>query len=138
MVYINLDLIDLSLKEKVSYLLNHHQDYKKYKIIEKNWVYGYSGKKFQFDFLLRQENSNTEYIGIIIKDWRRTVGYRTVFFIENILKTTKNLSKVLLVGSFFSDSAQSWARKLNIPLLSSRELDILLNTINMKITAIEP
>jgi len=128
MVIIDYDLLGLELRDKVFYLLNHHQDYKGFTISENQYVCGHLDKKYLFDFILKHENSSYK-IGIIVKDWRRSIDYRTILKVEKILKTTKNITKVLLVGRYFSDFAQLWAERLNIPILSSGELDVILNSI---------
>jgi len=131
MVIIDYDLLGLELREKVFYLLNHHKDYKEFTISENQYVCGHFDKKYLFDFVLKHEDSCNE-IGIIVKDWRRSIDYRTILKVEKILKTTKNITKVLLVGRYFSDFAQLWAERLNIPILSSGELDVMLNSIDRK------
>ncbi|UCE12798.1 MAG: restriction endonuclease [Candidatus Heimdallarchaeota archaeon] len=67
--------------------------------------------------------SKTEYIGVIIRDWKRTVGVGQIHKAEELLQTCPKLDRVLIVSSLgFSYSASRLAEKVGIGLISRGEL----------------
>lgn len=67
--------------------------------------------------------SKTEYIGVIIRDWKRTVGVGQIHKAEELLQTCPKLNRVLIVSSLgFSYSASRLAKKVGIGLISRGEL----------------
>jgi hypothetical protein len=79
----------------------------------------------RWDFVI-QNGSDKEGIGITIKDWKRAVGVDIIIRAEQLMKSSRYVSKVLLVSNHFSDPARSLAEKIGIFLLTKADLiDIL-------------
>ncbi|MFX1286112.1 MAG: hypothetical protein ACFFB5_20880 [Promethearchaeota archaeon] len=126
---------DLNLREKIGYLLKHHQDFKRFKIVKDAELQGQYDKKYFFDYILVNEQEQN-IIGILIKDWERSCGYQIILNAEKYQKEC-NLSKVIVMSNTFSEVARSWSKKLNIITLSDGEIgSILISSFNMEV--IEP
>ncbi len=68
------------------------------------------------------ENGDNTGIGVVIKDWKRAVGVDIVIRAEQIAKTSRLISKILIVSNLFSDPARSLAEKIGIFLLTRNDL----------------
>ncbi|MFX0122441.1 MAG: restriction endonuclease [Candidatus Hodarchaeota archaeon] len=78
-------------------------------------------------FVLKRVNSKSEYIGVIVRDWKRVVGVGQIHKAEELLQACPELSRVLIVSSMgFSYSATRLAKKVDISLISRGELVSLL------------
>ena len=74
----------------------------------------------RIDFLI--QNGDNLGIGVVIKDWKRAVGVDIVIRAEQIAKTSRLISKILIVSNLFSDPARSLAEKIGIFLLTRSDL----------------
>ena len=74
------------------------------------------------------ENGSDKGIGVVIKDWKRAVGVDIVIRAEQIAKTSRVISKILIVSNFFSDPARSLAEKIGIFLLTRSDLIRILSS----------
>jgi hypothetical protein len=84
------------------------------------------------------ENGSDKGIGVVIKDWKRAVGVDIVIRAEQIAKTSRVISKILIVSNFFSDPARSLAEKIGIFLLTRNDLIRILSSDFKKKTVKEP
>ncbi len=75
-----------------------------------------------------QNGNIRENIGVLIKDWKRAAGVDIVIRAEQIVKTTRLISKILVVSNFFSEPARSLADKIGIFLLTRKDLLRVLTT----------
>lgn len=125
----------LDLRGKVEYLLKHHQDFMRFKIVENAKIQGFHDKEFFYDYILvNKKEKNT--IGILIKDWKRPCGYQIILKAEKFLKES-GLNKVMVISNTFSEVARTWAKKLSIITLSDGEIgSILISKFNIEV--IEP
>ncbi|MHA2223936.1 MAG: restriction endonuclease [Candidatus Hodarchaeales archaeon] len=125
----------LDLQEKVDYLLTHHQDFKRFKIVKNATIRGIHDKEYFYDYILvNKEEFHT--IGILIKDWKRSCGYQNILRAEKSLKGS-GLSKIMVISNTFSEVARTWAKKLNIITLSDGEIgSILISKFDIEV--IEP
>lgn len=81
----------------------------------------------RLNFVLKRINTKNEYIGVIIRDWRRVVGVGQIHKAEELLQTCPEISRVIIVSSMgFSYSATRLAQKIGIGLLSRGELVSLI------------
>lgn len=81
----------------------------------------------RLNFVLKRINTKTEYIGVIVRDWRRVVGVGQIHKAEELLHTFPEISRVIIVSSMgFSYSATRLAEKVGIGLVSRGELVSLL------------
>ncbi len=72
-------------------------------------------------------SKKTEYIGVIIRDWKRIVGVGQIHKAEELLQACPDLNRVLIVSSLgFSYSASRLAEKVGIGLMSRGQLVSLL------------
>ena len=74
----------------------------------------------RIDFCI--QNGDDTGIGVVIKDWKRSVGVDIVIRAEQIAKTSRLISKILIVSNLFSDPARSLAEKIGIFLLTRNDL----------------
>lgn len=74
----------------------------------------------RINFLI--QNGDDTGIGVVIKDWKRAVGVDIVIRAEQIAKTSRLISKILIVSNLFSDPARSLAEKIGIFLLTRSDL----------------
>ena len=85
----------------------------------------------RLSFVLARVDSNskkTEYIGVIIRDWKRIVGVGQIHKAEQLLQACPELNRVLIVSSLgFSYSASRLAEKVEIGLISRGQLVSLLH-----------
>lgn len=66
-------------------------------------------------------------IGVLVKDWKRSVGIDVILRAEDLLKVTPTISKVLIVSNLFSEPAQSLAERVGILLLTRLDLIRILS-----------
>jgi hypothetical protein len=79
------------------------------------------------DLVVKLPKTN-EFIGIIIRDWKRTVGVSQVHRAEELLVKCPEITKLIIVSSMgFSASAQKLANKLGISLITRTELISMLS-----------
>jgi hypothetical protein len=79
-------------------------------------------------FVLTRPDSKSEYIGIIVRDWKRIVGKRQVYRAMELLEVCPKLNQVILVSSMgFSCAAKNTSdNRENITLISKKELISLM------------
>ncbi len=84
----------------------------------------------RLSFVLKRVDTNSkksEYIGVIIRDWKRIVGVGQIHKAEQLLQACPDLNRVLIVSSLgFSYSASRLAEKVGIGLISRGQLVSLL------------
>ena len=86
----------------------------------------------RWDFVI-QNGADNEGIGITIKDWRRAVGVDIIIRAEKLMKSSRFITKVLLISNHFSDPARSLAERIGILLLTKNDIiDILSSDIPEK------
>jgi hypothetical protein len=94
-------------------------------IIEKITLVGSSGKKHQFDMLIKS-NEDVEINEILVKvvDWNRAVGVDRLIRFERMLNDLRG-RKGMLVSNTFSDSAIKFAKRRGIIIYERDHLFIL-------------
>ena len=85
----------------------------------------------RLSYVLKRVRQNpmrkSEYIGVIVRDWKRVVGVDQIHKAEELLQACPQLSRVLIISSMgFSYSATRLAEKAEIGLISRGELVSLL------------
>ncbi len=81
----------------------------------------------RLSYVLKREDSTSEIIGVIIRDWKRIVGVGQIHKAEELILECPDLTRVLIVSSLgFSYSATRLAEKVGIGLISRGELVSLL------------
>ena len=81
----------------------------------------------RWDFVI-QNGADNEGIGITIKDWRRAVGVDIIIRAEKLMKSSRFITKVLLISNHFSDPARSLAERIGIVLLTKNDLIEILSS----------
>lgn len=77
----------------------------------------------RLSYVLKREDSTSELIGVIIRDWKRIVGVGQIHKAEELTLECPGLTHVLIVSSLgFSYSAARLAEKVGIGLISRGEL----------------
>ncbi len=103
---------------------------KNIKIIEATERLSTNGKKkHKFDFII-EDPASGDLIGVIVKDWKRTLGVNAVIQFWKLINET-GLTMGILIGTEFSDTARRRAVE-NIFLISRGELISYLRTIDLK------
>jgi hypothetical protein len=83
----------------------------------------------RWDFVI-QNGADNEGIGIVIKDWRRAVGVDIIIRAEKLMKSSRFITKVLLISNHFSDPARSLAERIGLLLLTKNDIiDILSSDV---------
>ncbi|MFX1506465.1 MAG: restriction endonuclease [Promethearchaeota archaeon] len=79
-------------------------------------------------YVLTKPDSRSEYIGVIVRDWKRIVGVGQIYKAEELLQACPKLHQVIIVSSMgFSREALHIAEeKEKIKLTSKRELISLM------------
>lgn len=79
-------------------------------------------------YVLTRPDSKSEFIGVIVRDWKRIVGVSQICKAEELLQVCPKLDQVLIISSMgFSRPARNIAEKRgNISLISKRELISLM------------
>ncbi|UCG03254.1 MAG: restriction endonuclease [Candidatus Heimdallarchaeota archaeon] len=79
-------------------------------------------------YVLTRPDSRSEYIGVIVRDWKRIVGLGQIHKTMELLQVCPKLNQVIIVSSMgFSSEAKHIAEKReNINLISKRELISLM------------
>ncbi len=82
----------------------------------------------RLSYVLTRVNSKSEYIGVIVRDWKRIVGVGQIYKTEELLYACPELNQVLIISSMgFSRSARRIAEKREkIGLISRKELISLM------------
>ncbi len=82
----------------------------------------------RLSYVLSQVDSKSEYIGVIIRDWKRIVGVGQIHKAEELLHVCPELNQVIIISSMgFSRSARRIAEKdKRFILISRRELISLM------------
>ncbi|WP_455464324.1 restriction endonuclease [Candidatus Hodarchaeum mangrovi] len=84
--------------------------------------------------IIKHKGSQSEYTGIIIRDWKRVVGVGQIHKAEELLQTCQPmLNKIIIVSSMgFSYSAQRLAERTEIGLLTRGELiSLIMNRLEV-------
>jgi hypothetical protein len=81
----------------------------------------------RWDFVI-QNGADNEGIGITIKDWRRAVGVDIIIRAEKLMKSSRFITKVLLISNHFSDPARSLAERIGLLLLTKNDIIEILST----------
>lgn len=81
----------------------------------------------RWDFVI-QNGADNEGIGITIKDWRRAVGVDIIIRAEKLMKSSRFVTKVLLISNHFSDPARSLAERIGILLLTKNDIIEILSS----------
>ncbi|MFX0090602.1 MAG: restriction endonuclease [Candidatus Hodarchaeota archaeon] len=61
-------------------------------------------------------------IGLIVKEWNRSVGYNVVQAASEAERDCSEIEKIFLVSQDFSTSARDWAKKSGVTLISRDDL----------------
>jgi hypothetical protein len=79
-------------------------------------------------YVLTRPDSKSEFIGVIVRDWKRIVGIAQIHKTEELLQVCSELTQVIIISSMgFSKSAQRLAEKREkITLISKKELISLM------------
>lgn len=81
----------------------------------------------RLNFVLKRVNSKSDYIGVILRDWKRVVGVDQIHKAEELSQACPDLSRILIASSKgFSFSATRLAEKIGIGLISRGELISIL------------
>ena len=81
----------------------------------------------RLNLVLRLPNTN-DFVGVIIRDWKRLVGVSQVHRVEELLLKCPEISKITIVSSMgFSASAKQLAEKVGISLVTRTELISMLS-----------
>lgn len=67
-------------------------------------------------------NGGDEYIGVIIKDWKRSIGITVVIRAEKIMNNNNLLTRMVVVTNTCSDPAYALGERIGIPVLTRNEL----------------
>lgn len=79
-------------------------------------------------YVLTRPDSKSEYIGVIVRDWKRIVGVGQIYKAEELLQVCSELNQVIIISSMgFSRSARRLVGKgKKLSLISKRELISLM------------
>ncbi|MFX1515800.1 MAG: restriction endonuclease [Promethearchaeota archaeon] len=82
----------------------------------------------RLNFVLKRVNSKSDYIGVIVRDWKRVVGVDQIHKAEELIQACPDiLSRVMIASAKgFSYSASRLAEKIGIGLISKGELISIL------------
>ena len=91
---------------------------------------GISGQKYQFQFLItgQKKHAGKDNIstGIILKDYKKSVGSDGICQAERLLKDCPDINKIVMISNEFSVPARNLARRCGVPLISRGELISML------------
>ena len=80
----------------------------------------------RLSLVLKLPNTN-DFVGIIIRDWKRIVGISEIHRAEELLLKCSEIPKILIVSSMgFSSAANKQAEKIGIDLITRKEIIALL------------
>ncbi len=86
-------------------------------------VVGRSGRKHSFPFFILGEEMTNRGTGVIVKPWTRKCGSNVVIQAENIAEDIKEVARIVVLATEFSDAARKTAKNSQSVLtLSSGEL----------------
>ncbi len=116
----------LSLKELVNRFL---------KAVDVAWTenetfFGRSGQERKVEYFLPEKSFSEDTskqvfpkgVGMIVKEWNRSVGYNVVQAASQAEKDCSELEKVFLISEEFSQSARDWAKKSGVTLITRTDL----------------
>lgn len=69
------------------------------------------------DFILPDKK-----IGVMVRDWNRTIGYNVVILADRIRNMYDEISNVIIITNSFSYSAKRLAKQLKIPIILASDL----------------
>lgn len=96
--------------------------------IEENYEKrGINGDSYKFDYVLRKhsKSKSTEEIGVLVRDWKRSVGVDVLIKIDQIAETT-GMKQIMVLGNMFSANARTFAKSRGIILLVRSDLISML------------
>ncbi len=77
----------------------------------------------RLSYVLKQVGTNTDYVGVMVCDWKRIVGVGQINKAKELMQACPEFGGVLIVSSMgFSKSAIRNAEEKKINLISRREL----------------
>ena len=84
---------------------------------------GINGDTYTFAYVLRKpsNHASNEEIGVLVRDWKRSVGVDVLIKTDQIAETT-GLKKIMVLANRFSANARTYAKSRSILLLSRSEL----------------
>jgi len=89
-------------------------------------VYRHPLADSRLSLVLKLPNTN-DFVGIIVRDWKRTVGISEIHRAEELMLKCSEIPKIMLVSSMgFSSAAKQQAEKAGIDLLTRKEIISLL------------
>jgi len=97
-------------------------------LVEKDFkLRGINGDTYTFPYVLRKTSGtkSTEEIGVLVRDWKRSVGVDVLIKSDQLAEAT-GIEKIMVVGNRFSANARNFAQARGILLLSRSELMSLL------------
>ena len=81
----------------------------------------------RLSYILKRVNSKPEFIGVILRDWKRVVGVDQIHKAEELIQACPDISRIMIVSTKgFSFSATRFAKKVGIGLISRGELISIL------------
>ena len=88
---------------------------------------GINGDTYKFAYVLRKPSGSkaTEEIGVLIRDWKRSVGVDVLIKTDQIAEAT-GIKKIMVLGNMFSANARTFAKSRGILLLSRSDLVSML------------
>jgi hypothetical protein len=84
---------------------------------------GINGDTYTFAYVLKKPASHTsnEEIGVLVRDWKRSVGVDVLIKTDQIAEVT-GIKKIMVLANMFSANARTYAKSRSILLLSRSEL----------------
>jgi len=121
-------LTDRNLYELVKVVLS-----RRYKFIENpNEIQGDSGKKWIFDAIV--ENENTEKFGIFIRDWKREISITQLRQLHKACTDIQEIAGGIMCCNITTDFSKDYSEQFGIQLLSKGHLISKLRNNNFKYT----
>jgi len=96
---------------------------KGYLVKKKVAMRGINGDTYTFSYVLRKTSNHTsnEEIGVLVRDWKRSVGVDVLIKTDQIAEAT-GIKKIMVLANMFSANARNYAKSRSILLLSRSEL----------------
>ena len=84
---------------------------------------GINGDTYTFSYVLRKRSNDgsNEKIGVLVRDWKRSIGVDILIKTDQIAEAT-GIEKIMVLGNMFSANARNYAKSRSILLLSRSEL----------------
>ncbi|MCP4761865.1 MAG: restriction endonuclease [archaeon] len=89
-----------------------------YENLQKTPVSGNSGQKWNFDGLVKTNDST---FGVFIKDWNRSIGVNQVRLLEKAC-LDMGFQGGLIIGNYFSSHAKSYGKTKGVQIVTKSEL----------------